>query len=241
VQDPLCRSPCAGALVASLPPPCLPYTGFLARFPCHPPAHMRAGGHLAEHDPDKAPVVPWALPEGDKSWIQLATAKDDDEEKLENNKEGQMKCISGTLYAIARGLEKKREHDHIWEIWCVLEKRDNARLNLTVKAQDCEGRPIPTQCGSLVIFGTTGDEDNYYPGNAAAHIHAFLEVLRARASWGPAMTAWRMKWDLPPPPPPPPPRSSASPSPSSSSKQRRAQPPRQEAHAAVAPGHQSSV
>jgi hypothetical protein len=48
-----------------------------------------------------------------------------------------------------------------------------------VKAQDCEGRAIPTQCGQIVISGTTGDEDNYYPGNAAAHIHAFLEVLRA--------------------------------------------------------------
>jgi hypothetical protein len=75
--------------------------------------------------------------------------------------------------------EASDERDHVWEVWCVLEKRSNARLHLTMHVQDRGGRPIPTQCGSLIICGTTGDEANYYPGNAAAHIHAFLEVLRA--------------------------------------------------------------
>jgi hypothetical protein len=147
---------------------------------------MRAGGHLAEHDPDKTHVVPWALPEGDKSWIQLATAKDDDdEEKLENNKEGQMKFISGTLYAIARDMEKK-----------------NAGKSITMTTF---GKLIPTGTPGSHSYGFTWPAGHakhkpkeYIPntkGGKKSSGNVFQSMATREGILGPAITAWRMKWD----------------------------------------------
>jgi hypothetical protein len=58
------------------------------------------GGHILDSDEQKSKVVPWSLPEGDKTWVQLSKKSDDD---------GEDKCkfVSGTLYSIIRDLESK--------------------------------------------------------------------------------------------------------------------------------------
>ena len=59
------------------------------------------GGHILDSDDTKTKAVPWTLPEGDKTWIQLAKTKGEDDG------DDKSRFVSGTLYSIIRELESK--------------------------------------------------------------------------------------------------------------------------------------
>ena len=59
------------------------------------------GGNIIDASEDRVRAITWALPEGDKTWVQLGKAKG------EEDGEDKAKFTSGTLYAIVRELESK--------------------------------------------------------------------------------------------------------------------------------------
>jgi hypothetical protein len=58
------------------------------------------GGSLLPEDPEAKRCWPWALPDGDKTWVQLNRAASEGEDGTKAPK-----VISGTLYAICREIE----------------------------------------------------------------------------------------------------------------------------------------
>ena len=58
------------------------------------------GGQILDSAADMIKVVPWSLPEGDKTWVQLTKKGDEDTED-------KCKFVSGSLYSILRELESK--------------------------------------------------------------------------------------------------------------------------------------
>jgi hypothetical protein len=63
------------------------------------------GGNIIDSDDSKSKAVPWTLPLGDRTWVQLA--KDKDKDKDNDEGDDARKFWSGTLYACIRGLEAK--------------------------------------------------------------------------------------------------------------------------------------
>ena len=61
------------------------------------------GGNIIDEDPDRVRAISWALPLGDRTYVQLAKTKasgaDDDDDKL--------KYSAGTFYSVVRELESK--------------------------------------------------------------------------------------------------------------------------------------
>lgn len=60
------------------------------------------GGNIVDRDPDLVRAVPWSLPTGDKTWVQLSRDKDTADEDG-----GKSKYWSGSLYSILRDVESK--------------------------------------------------------------------------------------------------------------------------------------
>jgi hypothetical protein len=60
------------------------------------------GGHITDRDPDLLRAVPWSLPLGDKTWVQLSRDKDTGDEDG-----GKSKYWSGNLYSCLRDVESK--------------------------------------------------------------------------------------------------------------------------------------
>ncbi len=61
------------------------------------------GGHVLPRTTDHPKAVPWSLPSGDKTWVQLARVGDN----AEGGGEQQAKFTSGTLYSVVRELEAR--------------------------------------------------------------------------------------------------------------------------------------
>ena len=62
------------------------------------------GGQILDADEQHVKAVPWDLPSGDQTWVQLENKKGDRNAEEESDAP---KFISGTLYAIARQIESK--------------------------------------------------------------------------------------------------------------------------------------
>lgn len=60
------------------------------------------GGHITDRDDALAKAVPWSLPQGDKTWVQLARDKD-----ITDEEGGKSKYWSGNLYSCLRDVESK--------------------------------------------------------------------------------------------------------------------------------------